>query len=56
MSPFYRRLPTAPGFGIEKTADQIGAGLALATAAGFVIHGVSSAFRHFKNDEEEKKE
>ncbi len=56
MSPFYRRLPTAPGFGIEKTADQIGAGLALATAAGFVIHGVSSAFRHIKNDDEEKKE
>jgi hydrogenase small subunit len=56
MSPFYRRLPTAPGFGIEVTADKIGAGLAAATAAGFAIHGVSSALRHFKKDEKEEKE
>ncbi len=54
MSPFYRRLPKAPGFGIEKTADKIGLGLAAATAAGFVIHGIGRAVRHLKKDEEEK--
>ncbi|KAF0219643.1 MAG: hydrogenase small [Geobacteraceae bacterium] len=46
MTPFYKRLPTVPGFGIESTADKIGAGLAVATAAAFAAHGVVSAFRH----------
>jgi hydrogenase small subunit len=45
MSPFYRRLPHVPGFGIESTADKIGAGLAVATAVAFGAHGVISAFR-----------
>jgi hydrogenase small subunit len=55
MTPFYRRLPHVPGFGIEYTADQIGAGLAIATAAAFGAHGVISAFKKDK-DVEEKKE
>jgi hydrogenase small subunit len=46
MTPFYRRLPNVPGFGIESTADKIGAGVAVATAAAFAAHGVVSAFRH----------
>ncbi len=45
MSPFYRRLPKVPGFGIEATADKIGLGLVAATAAAFGAHGVVSAFR-----------
>ncbi len=45
MSPFYRRLPQVPGFGVETTADQIGVGLTIATAAGFAAHGVISAIR-----------
>ena len=45
MSPFYRRLPQVPGFGVEATADQIGLGLAAATAVAFGAHGVVSAFR-----------
>ncbi len=40
MYPFYRRLPNVPGFGIESTADKIGVGLAAATAAGLIIHGI----------------
>jgi hydrogenase small subunit len=46
MSPFYKRLPNVPGFGIETTADKIGLGLAAATAAAFAAHGVVSALRH----------
>jgi hydrogenase small subunit len=45
MSPFYRRLPQVPGFGIEATADKIGLGLAAATAVAFGAHGIASAFR-----------
>lgn len=40
MTPFYRRLPKVPGFGIESTSDKIGAGLAAVTAAGLVAHGI----------------
>jgi hydrogenase small subunit len=46
MTPFYKRLPNVPGFGIEATADKIGLGLAAATAAAFAAHGVVSSFRH----------
>lgn len=45
MTPFYRRLPNVPGFGIQATADKIGLGLVGATAAAFAAHGVASAFR-----------
>lgn len=45
MTPFYKRLPVVPGFGVESTADKIGAGLAAVTAAGVVAHGIVSAAR-----------
>lgn len=54
MSPFYRRLPKVPGFGIEDTADKIGIGLAAATAVAFGIHGVASCFRKGDAMEEDK--
>jgi len=56
MTPFYRRLPNVPGFGIEYTADKIGAGLAIATAAAFGAHGVISAARKDKETEEKKED
>ncbi|MEA5114258.1 MAG: hydrogenase small subunit [Geobacteraceae bacterium] len=56
MSPFYRRLPDVPGFGIEHTADKIGAGLAIATAAAFAGHGIISAVRSNKDKEGKKEE
>ncbi|HEY6838662.1 MAG TPA: hydrogenase small subunit [Geobacteraceae bacterium] len=56
MTPFYRRLPHVPGFGIESTADKIGAGIAVATAAAFGIHGVMSAFRHGDESEGAKED
>jgi len=56
MSPFYRRLPNVPGFGVELTADRIGAGLAIATAAAFAGHGVINALRGNRDKEEKKEE
>ncbi|AMV73874.1 hydrogenase small subunit [Desulfuromonas carbonis] len=54
MSPFYRRLPQVPGFGVEATADKIGLGLAAATALAFGAHGVASAFRKGDTMESDK--
>lgn len=51
LSPFYQRLPKVPGFGIESTADKIGTGLAVATAAGIAAHAIVKAV---KGDKEEK--
>lgn len=56
MTPFYRRLPHVPGFGVEQTADKIGAGLAIATAAAFAAHGIVSATRHGDKSEGSKEE
>jgi hydrogenase small subunit len=56
MTPFYRRLPNVPGFGIESTADKIGLGLAAGTAAAFAAHGVLSAFRHGDQSEGAKED
>jgi hydrogenase small subunit len=49
--PFYKRLPNVPGFGIESTADKIGVGLAAATAAGLVLHGIGRAISPKKEEE-----
>ena len=51
MSPFYGRLPGIPGFGIEKTADKIGAGLAVATAAGLALHGIGRVTQRIKKED-----
>lgn len=56
MTPFYKRLPNVPGFGIETTADKIGLGLAAATALAFGAHGVISAFRHGDESEGAKED
>ncbi len=40
MTPFYDRLPRAAGFGVQTTADRIGVGVAVGTAALFGAHGV----------------
>ncbi|MBI5650244.1 MAG: hydrogenase small subunit [Chloroflexi bacterium] len=45
MSPFYRRLPNVPGFGVEVNADQVGAGIVGGVAAVFAAHGILSAIR-----------
>ena len=43
--PFYQHLASFPGFGIENTADTVGAGLGLVTIAGIAAHAVSTNFR-----------
>jgi hydrogenase small subunit len=40
--PFYSHLPGIKGFGIENTADKIGFGLGIATAAGIGMHMIST--------------
>lgn len=54
MTPIYKRLPKVPGFGVESTADKIGAGLAVATAAGLALHGLARAAK--PKSKEEKSE
>jgi hydrogenase small subunit len=49
MSPFYRRLPDVPGFGVETTADKIGLGIVGVVAAAFGTHAVISAVRARKH-------
>ncbi len=45
MTPFYRTLPSVPGFGIETTAEDVGLGVAGAVAALTAVHAVGSAVR-----------
>jgi hydrogenase small subunit len=44
-SPFYARLPTVPGFGVQTTADEIGVGIVAVTGAVFAAHAVISIVR-----------
>lgn len=48
MSPFYARLPRVPGFGVETSADRVGAVIAGGVAAAFAAHGVIAAARHYR--------
>ena len=43
--PFYQRLASFPGFGIETTADQIGLAVGAATIAGAAAHAVLTNVR-----------
>lgn len=42
MTPFYRRMPDVSGFGVEATADTIGAALAVGAAAGVAAHAIAT--------------
>jgi hydrogenase small subunit len=42
MTPFYGRLPGVAGFGVESTADVIGAAAAIGAAAGVAAHAVAT--------------
>jgi hydrogenase small subunit len=44
-SPFYRRLPSVPGFGADITAGEIGAVIIGAVAAGTALHATGSIIR-----------
>lgn len=43
--PFYRHLPSFPGFGIESTADTIGATLGIGVAIGVAAHAITTNIR-----------
>jgi len=43
MTPFYGRLPDVGGFGVERTADIIGAALAVGATAGVAAHATATA-------------
>jgi hydrogenase small subunit len=51
MAPFYRRLPNPPGFGVESTADKVGAGLAAVTGAALAAHGIARVLSGTKKEE-----
>jgi hydrogenase small subunit len=42
MTPFYGRLPDVGGFAVERTADTIGAALAVGAAAGVAAHAIAT--------------
>jgi len=46
--PFYKRLPTFPGFGIESNADTVGMWAAGITAAGLAAHAIATNIRKRK--------
>jgi hydrogenase small subunit len=43
MTPFYGRLPNVAGFGVERVADLVGAGLAAGATAGVAVHAIATA-------------
>ncbi len=54
MTPFYRRLPNVPGFGVEATADKVGAGLAAVTGVALVAHGIGRMVSGGKKDRDDE--
>ncbi len=48
MAPFYNRLPNVAGFGIESTADTIGAALAVGATAGVVAHAAATGVHRIR--------
>lgn len=44
-SPFYERLPSVPGFGVDVDAGKLGLWLTGGMAAGVTLHGIASAVR-----------
>ena len=45
MTPIYRRLPRVAGFGVEQTADLIGAAVAAGVTAGVAAHAVATGIQ-----------
>ena len=56
MTPFYRRLPNPPGFGVETTADKVGLGLTIATAAGVAAHAITKMITKGKSKKSTEEE
>ena len=52
MTPFYGRLPNVGGFGVERTADIIGAALAVGAAAGVATHAIATGIHQARRRRE----
>ena len=50
--PFYQHLGKFPGFGIESTADTVGATAGVAAVGAIALHGITSSIRKRKVREE----
>lgn len=48
MTPFYERLPGVGGFGVESTADTIGAALAVGATAGVLAHAAATGVQRMR--------
>ena len=51
MTPFYNRLPNVAGFGVERTADIIGAGLAVGAVAGVAAHAAMTGLHQLRRSQ-----
>ena len=51
MTPFYERMPNVAGFGVERTADTIGLGLAVGAAAGVAAHAIATGVQRIRRRE-----
>ncbi len=49
MTPFYGRLPNVAGFGVERTADLLGAALALGATAGVAAHAAATGVQRLRH-------
>jgi len=52
-APLYNQLPSFPGFGIETTADDIGAIMTAAAAGGIAVHAIVTNIRKRRKIKEE---
>jgi len=52
-APLYNQLAAFPGFGIESTADTIGAALAVGAAGGVAVHAILTNIRKRRQIKEE---
>ncbi|HKK27872.1 MAG TPA: hydrogenase small subunit [Gemmatimonadota bacterium] len=52
MTPFYQRMPKVSGFGIESTADTIGAALAVGATAGVAAHAAVTGVKRLRERSE----
>ncbi|HEX6560029.1 MAG TPA: hydrogenase small subunit [Longimicrobiales bacterium] len=48
MTPFYNKLPNVAGFGVESTADKIGATLAIGATAGVAAHAIATGVHTYR--------
>lgn len=56
MTPFYERLPGVGGFGVESTADTIGAALAAGATAGVLAHAAATGVQRMREKKKGERE